>query len=104
MSVASWSGALLSWKQELSDLKQGLAPIFRRRELQETSSAFLDGLSFGIERKPGWLLAEQAGAEQPQRIQSLVGRSRWDAEALRDEVRSYVIEALGAWRWCARGG
>jgi SRSO17 transposase len=72
-----------------------LAPIFRRRELQETSSAFLDGLLSGIERKTGWLLAEQAGAEQPYRIQSFVGRSRCDAEALRDEVRSYVIEALG---------
>lgn len=26
----------------------------------------------------------------------LLGRSRWDAEALRDEVRRYVVEALGA--------
>jgi hypothetical protein len=58
MSVASWSGALLSWKQELSDLNLRLAPIFGRRELQETSSAFLDGLLSGIERKTGWLLAE----------------------------------------------
>jgi SRSO17 transposase len=95
MSVASWSGALLSWKQELSDLKSILAPVFRRRELQETAGAFVDGLLSGIERKTGWLLAEQAGAERPYRMQSLVGRSRWDAEALRDEVRAYVIEALG---------
>jgi len=86
---------LLSWKHELSELKSRLAPIFRRRELQETGGAFLDGLLSGIDRKTGWLLAEQAGAEHPYRMQSLLGRSRWDAEALRDKVRAYVIEALG---------
>jgi len=95
MSVALWSGALLSWKHELSELKSRLAPIFRRRELQETGGAFLDGLLSGIDRKTGWLLAEQAGAEHPYRMQSLLGRSRWDAEALRDKVRAYVIEAIG---------
>jgi SRSO17 transposase len=49
----------------------------------------------GIERKTGWLMAEQADAGRPYRMQSLLGRSRWDADALRDEVRAYVVEALG---------
>ena len=48
-----------------------------------------------MERKTGWLLAEQAGLERPYRMQSLLGRSHWDADALRDRVRGYVIEALG---------
>ena len=95
MSVASWTGALLSWEQELAGLKCRLAPIFRRRELRETSSGFLDGLLSGVERKTAWLMAEQAGAERPYRMQSLLGRSAWDSEALRDEVRAYVVEALG---------
>ena len=95
MSVASWSGALLSWEGELAGLKARLAPVFRRRELQETGGAFLDGLLSGIERKTGWLLSEQAGAERPYRMQSLLGRSHWDADVLRDEVRAYVVEALG---------
>jgi SRSO17 transposase len=95
MSVASWAGALLSWEQELARLKCRLAPIFRRRELQETSGAFLDGLLSGVERKTGWLMAEQAGAERPYRMQSLLGRSTWDSEKLRDHVRAYVVEALG---------
>ncbi|MGH6843313.1 MAG: IS701 family transposase, partial [Methylocella sp.] len=95
MSVASWSGALLSWEHELAGFKCRLAPILRRRELRGTGSAFLDGLVSGIERKTGWLLAEQTGAERPYRMQSLLGRSHWDADALRDEVRAYVIAALG---------
>lgn len=95
MSVAGWSGSLLPWEGELSALKERLGPIFGRRELRETGGAFLDGLLSGVERKTGWLMAEQAGLERPWRMQGLLGRSKWDADALRDEVRSYVLEALG---------
>jgi SRSO17 transposase len=76
-------------------LKERFAPVFGRRELRETASAFLDGLLSGVERKTGWLMSEQAGLERPWRMQALLGRSKWDAEALRDEVRAYAIEALG---------
>ncbi len=41
------------------------------------------------------MMAEQAGAERPYRMQSLLGRSVWDADGLRDQVREYVVEALG---------
>ena len=95
MSVAAWSGSLLAWEHELAALKERIAPVFRRRELKETAGAFVDGLLSGAERKTGWLLAEQAGLERPYRIQSLLGRSSWDADALRDQVRAYVAEALG---------
>ena len=95
MSVADWSGSLLSWDGELSALKERISAVFRRRELKETAGAFVDGLLSGIERKTGWLLAERAGLERPYRMQSVLGRSRWDAEALRDAVRDYALEALG---------
>src|SRR3546814_10637889 len=32
----------------------------------------------------------------PWRQQAILGRGRWDADALRDIVRDYVVEALGA--------
>ena len=95
MSVASWSGSLLAWEQELTALKARVGRVLRRRELRETGADFLDGLLSGIERKTGWLMAEQSGAERPYRMQSLLGRSQWDADRLRDEVRAYVVEALG---------
>jgi SRSO17 transposase len=95
MSVASWSGSLLAWEGELAALKARLGPVFGRRELRETAGAFLDGLLSGVERKTGWQLAEQAGAARPYRIQSLLGRSRWEADELMDGVHSYVVEALG---------
>ena len=95
MSVAVWSGSLLAWERELAALKERISPVFGRSEVRETAGAFLDGLLSGVARKTGWLLAEQAGLERPYRIQSLLGRGLWAADALRDRVRTYVIEALG---------
>lgn len=40
-------------------------------------------------------MAEQAVAERPYRMESLLGRSRWEAAALRDRVRDYAIAGLG---------
>ena len=95
MRVARWSGSLAAWEAELLALKARIGPVFGRRELRETAGAFLDGLLSGVERKTGWLMAEQAGLDHPARMQALLGRSRWEADRLRDEVRAYVLEALG---------
>jgi SRSO17 transposase len=55
---------------------------------------FLDGLLGGEPRKTGWMRAEAAGDPGPWRQQALLGRDRWDADALRDLVRDYVVEHL----------
>ena len=39
--------------------------------------------------------AEAAGDSGPWWQQALLGRGRWDADALRDIVRDYVVEHLG---------
>jgi SRSO17 transposase len=46
-------------------------------------------------RKTGWMRAEAAGDPGPWRQQSVLGRGQWDADALRDIVREYVVAALG---------
>ncbi|HEY5091118.1 MAG TPA: IS701 family transposase [Polyangia bacterium] len=95
MSVALWSGSSLQWERDLSALKSRLAPVFGRREVRASAGAFIDGLLSGISRKTGWLLAEQAGLDRPYRMQSLLGRSSWNADVLRDLVRAEVIGSLG---------
>src|SRR4051812_9081326 len=95
MSVAVWSGSLVAWERELVALKERIGPVFGRAETRETAGAFLDGLLSGVGRKTGWLLAEQAGLERPYRMQSLLGRSPWDADALRDRVRAGGVEGPG---------
>jgi len=93
--VADWSGSVLAWEDELGRLKARMGEVFSRIEVRKTAGAFIDGLLSGAERKTGWLMAEQAGFDRPYRMQSLLGRSSWSADALRDVVRGYVFEALG---------
>jgi hypothetical protein len=49
----------------------------------------------GISRKTGWQLAEQAALSRRYRMQSLLGRSFWDTDALRDLARAEVMSCLG---------
>jgi SRSO17 transposase len=59
-----------------------------------SAGLFLDGLLGEERRKTGWMRAEAAGDPGPWRLQAILGRGRWDADALRDIVRAYVVEAL----------
>ena len=95
MAVAEWTGALVDWRAELKALKEWVAPALGRAKTRASAGAFIDGLLSPAERKTGWMLAEQAGLDRPHRIQSLLGRSMWSADALRDRVRDYVAEAIG---------
>jgi SRSO17 transposase len=73
-----------------------IAGRFRRVEPRATARAFLLGLLSGIERKNCWQLAEQAGHARPGPMQRLLRSARWDADAVRDDIRAYVFERLGA--------
>lgn len=95
MSVADWTGTLVDWRIALGELKELIAPAFRRNEQRQSASAFIDGVLSGAERKTGWMLAEEAGLDRPYRIQSLLGRSSWSADQLCRLVRRYAIDALG---------
>lgn len=48
-----------------------------------------------MERKNCWNLAEHAGLSGPQAMQRLLRTARWDADAVRDDLRLYLIEQLG---------
>jgi len=95
MTVSDWAGSVSDWREVLEGMKAFIAPAFKRSEQRASAGAFMDGLLSGVERKTGWMLAEEAGLERPYRIQSLLGRSSWSADALCERVRSYAIEALG---------
>ena len=95
MPVAVWSGSALAWEEELTALKNCLAPVFCRSDVAASAGAFIDGLLSGISRKTGWQMAEHAGLSRPYRMQSLLGRSSWDADALRDRVRREAVASLG---------
>ena len=79
----------------VEDVAAGLWRHFRRPEAFDHARDYLRGLLAEVERKNGWQLAEQAGYGHPRGIQRVLDRYRWDADAVRDDLRRYVVEALG---------
>lgn len=55
---------------------------------------YVQGLLAPLERKTGWQLAEALGDSSPAAMQDFLGRTRWDADAVRDDLQTYVIEYL----------
>jgi SRSO17 transposase len=83
------------WGDGLEGLHSRLGPRFARAEPRRRALAYLRGLLSPVERKNGWQLAEQAGEATPDGMQHLLARADWDADAVRDDLRAYVVEQLG---------
>jgi SRSO17 transposase len=83
------------WRGGLTALHARIAPRFVRREARERAGRFLGGLLSRAERKNGWQLAEALGEAAPDGVQRLLNAAKWDADAVRDDVRAYVVEHLG---------
>jgi SRSO17 transposase len=66
--------------------------LFTQERVATNAGLFLEGLLGDEQRKTGWMRAEAAGDPGPWRQQAILGRGDWDADALRDIVRDYVIE------------
>ncbi|MBX9729294.1 MAG: IS701 family transposase [Sphingopyxis sp.] len=96
MPGASIETTLELWASSLRDVKARIRPLFTQERVASSAGAFLDGLLGEERRKTGWMRAEAAGDPGPWRQQAILGRGQWDADALRDIVRDYVVETLGA--------
>src|SRR5258705_6102924 len=79
----------------LDEVHARIGGYFHRREMRERVRRYLVGLLGHVERKNGWQLAEAFGEAGPQGVQRLFTDADWDAEAVRDVLRSYVLEHLG---------
>jgi SRSO17 transposase len=88
IEVDGWAGAL-------EQLVAGLAPRFFREAGWRRALNYLRGLLAPLERKNGWQLAEAAGDISPAAMQDFLTRTRWDADAVRDDLQDYVVEHLG---------
>ncbi|MDR6775675.1 IS701 family transposase [Azospirillum sp. BE72] len=84
-----------SWAGDLEALAIRIGPRFCRPEARERARRYLAGLLAPLERKNGWHLAEAAGDASPDSVQDFLARMRWDADAVRDDLRAYVVEHLG---------
>ena len=84
------------WADGLEEVRELIGPRFARTEPRENAVAYLRGLLSGAERKNWWTLSEQAGQAVPDRMQRLLSGTDWDPDSVRDDLRSYVVQRLGA--------
>jgi SRSO17 transposase len=92
--TASIETTLELWASSLRQIKARIRPLFTQTRVAVSAGLFLDGLLGPERRKTGWMRAEAAGDPGPWRQQAILGRGRWDADALRDVVRDYAVETL----------
>src|ERR671937_1760359 len=83
------------WAQGLAAVMDRIGTRFGRIEPRRRARAYVRGLLAPVERKNGWQLAEAAGDRTPDGVQDFLARAHWDAELVRDDLRSYVVEHLG---------
>ncbi len=94
MAGESVETTLELWASSLRDVKARIRPLFNQERVGVSAGKFLDGLLGNEPRKTGWMRAEAAGDSGPWCQQAILGRGRWDADALRDIVREYALETL----------
>lgn len=80
---------------ELDALHAAIAPRFRRPEVRARARRYLHGLLGRSTRKNGWQLAEALGERTPDGVQRLLNAAQWDADAVRDDLRQYVVSHFG---------
>ena len=83
------------WAAGLAEVHARIAPRFARAEPRERVLAYVRGLLAPLEKKNSWTLAERAGEAVPDGMQRLLATADWDADAVRDDVRDYVLAHLG---------
>ncbi|MER6984621.1 IS701 family transposase [Streptomyces carpinensis] len=71
-----------------------IAGRFARVEPRLRAKRLVLGLLSDLPRKNCWTIAEWAGESTPHGMQHLLCRAAWDADAVRDDVREYIVEHL----------
>lgn len=86
---------IAAWHDDLVALQERIAPRFARAEVRVRAGHYLAGLLAPVERRNSWQLAEVLGERSPDGVQRLLRTAQWDADAVRDDLRAYVVEHLG---------
>jgi SRSO17 transposase len=81
-----------AWETEFDSVCSRIGWLFYRPESRNHARQYLRGLLAPIGRKNGWTIAEHVGEQEPKALQRFLNLTPWDADALRDLVRDYVME------------
>jgi SRSO17 transposase len=82
-------------REELQRLHTLIAPRFGRPEVRERARRYLAALLEPVDQRTGRQMAGHMGEKTDDGVQRLLSVARWDADAVRDDLRDYVVENLG---------
>jgi SRSO17 transposase len=85
---------LARWRAGFDDMFALVAGRFAQVQSRQRARLYLLGLLSGAERKNSWTIAEAAGDLTPDGMQRLLNFYAWDADAVRDDLRGYVLQHL----------
>jgi SRSO17 transposase len=85
---------LARWRAGFDEMFALVAGRFAQVQSRQRARLYLLGLLSGTERKNSWTIAEQAGDLSPDGMQRLLNFYSWDADAVRDDLRGYVLDNL----------
>ena len=86
---------LEQWQDDFDAFHARFADLFERSESREQARHYLRGLLTEAQRKNSWQMAEAVGEPIPDRMQRLLYRVPWDADAARDRLQQFVMETFG---------
>ena len=86
---------LPAWRAGFDDVFARVAGRFLQAPSRKRARTYLLGLLSQTERKNGWTIAEFAGDAAPDGMQRLLNFYSWSAGEVRDDLRDYVIAAIG---------
>ena len=84
-----------AWPLWLTAVERGRMPRCARRAARRHAWASLRGWRSPVARQNGWQVAEGNGDAPPYGLQPLLGRARWEADAVRADVRASLVQAMG---------
>src|SRR5437588_4570811 len=94
VQVACFLQQVSRWPLALRALHQSIASCFARPEPRQHALLYLPAILSDIPRKNGWQIAEHARLAHPYGIQRLLSRAVWDHDAVRDALRTALVQTL----------
>lgn len=82
------------WQIAFTAVLDVIESRFARYEPLRHAAGLMAGMPAPSERKNCWTIAERRGDVSPDGLQHLLARAKWDANAVRDDLRGYVLGAF----------
>ncbi len=82
------------WQRAFGAVLDCIESRFARYEPLRHAAGLMLGMLSGLDRKNCWTIAEHRGDLTPDGLQHLLARAKWDADAVREDLRGYVLDAF----------